>query len=130
MCAQIDDIVTDLKDCLVPDDMPSTGGHRPVRASGTRFVAHKVAALGRLIDHYGAYINHINTLIAYKSCGQSKAEWVYMLKVAKRLGCAFFTTFCTQEKVCAKHYIPSQENHTSFNWSYFKFIANSVGKLV
>ena len=47
---QLEEIVTELKNCLEPEDMPSKGGSRPLRASGTRFVAHKVAALGRLVD--------------------------------------------------------------------------------
>ena len=40
-----------------------TRGNRPVRACGTRFVAHKVAALGRLLDRYGGYVAHLTTLI-------------------------------------------------------------------
>ena len=59
--AQLDDRLTDLKACLEPDYMPSAGGHRSVCPRGTRFVAHNVPALGRLIDCHGAYINHLNT---------------------------------------------------------------------
>ena len=29
-------------------------------ACGTRFVAHKVAALGRIIERFGAYISHLS----------------------------------------------------------------------
>ena len=34
------------------------GGTRPLRAHGTRFVNHKIEALNRMIDRYGAYKNH------------------------------------------------------------------------
>ena len=34
------------------------GSTSPIRAHGTRFVAYKVAALTRLIDRYGVYLNH------------------------------------------------------------------------
>ena len=62
-CHKLEEIVTELKNCLEPDDMPSKGGSRPLQASGTRFVAHKVAALGRLVDRFGAYISHLTALV-------------------------------------------------------------------
>ena len=31
-------------------------------ACGTWFITHKVAALGRLIDRYGAYLAHLTTM--------------------------------------------------------------------
>ena len=61
-CAELADVVDELKQCLEESDMP-TRGNRPLRACGTRFVAHKVAALGRLIDRYGAYLAHLTSLI-------------------------------------------------------------------
>ena len=39
--------------------MPSKGGIHPLRAWATRFVEHKVAALERMIDRFGAYISHL-----------------------------------------------------------------------
>ena len=45
---------------LQVDDMPT---RRNKRACATQFVAHKVAALGRLIDQYGAYLAHLTALI-------------------------------------------------------------------
>ena len=47
-------IVAELKQCLEPGDLPAEGGNRPLRACGTRFVAHKVAALERIIERFGA----------------------------------------------------------------------------
>ena len=42
--------------------MPSKGGTRPLCACGTRFVVHKVAALERMIDRFGAYISHLTAM--------------------------------------------------------------------
>ena len=39
--------------------MPSSGGTRPLCL---RFIAHKVAALGRLIDRFGAYLAHLTAM--------------------------------------------------------------------
>ena len=38
------------------------GGNRPLRACGTRFVSHKVAALNFFVDRYGAYFSHLIAL--------------------------------------------------------------------
>ena len=51
-----------LKHCLEPENVPGEGGNRPLRACGTRFVAHKVAALERIIERFGTYINHLSCL--------------------------------------------------------------------
>ena len=34
----------------------------PLRAYGTRFVVHKVTALERMIDRFGAYISHLTAM--------------------------------------------------------------------
>ena len=41
----------ELQMCVEKDDRPQSRGNRPLRACGTRFVFHKVAALGRIIDN-------------------------------------------------------------------------------
>ena len=45
--------------------VPPKGGHKPLHAHETHFVDHKVhvAALDRLIDHFGAYLSHLTNLI-------------------------------------------------------------------
>ena len=58
-CRAMDEIVDSLQTCLSNEDMPTAGGNRPLRACGTRFVGHKVMALNRLVDRYGAYLTHI-----------------------------------------------------------------------
>ena len=62
-CKELEDVVQELKSCLEPADMPEAGGSRPLRACGTRFVSHKVSALGRLIDRFGAYLSHLASLV-------------------------------------------------------------------
>ena len=58
-CRALEDIVVELKACLEPSEISSKGGSRPLRACGTRFVAHKVAALERVIERFGAYLAHL-----------------------------------------------------------------------
>ena len=55
-------MIEELRVCLEPSEMPSQGGSQPLHACGTRFVAHKVAALGRLVDRFGAYLCHLAAL--------------------------------------------------------------------
>ena len=75
--------------------MPSTRGNRPLQASGTTFVAHKVAALSRIVDRFGAYMSHVQTLIEDPSTkGADKARltgYVRRWRSGKMLvACAFF----------------------------------------
>ena len=66
-----------------------------MRACGTQFVAHKVAALGRLIDRFGAYLSHLTALTedsTVKAVDKQKLNG-YILKWQNSkilLGCAFF----------------------------------------
>ena len=41
-CHELNEVVAELKQCLESGDLPAEGGNRPLRACGTRFVAHKV----------------------------------------------------------------------------------------
>ena len=91
----LDDIVSELKACLEPADMPSSGTNRPLRACGTRFVAHKVAALERLINRLGAYLSHLAILSedhAVRSTDRQKLKgYLLQWRKAKMLyGCALF----------------------------------------
>ena len=47
-------------------DFPK-GGDLPIRSQGTRWITHKRRALQRVIDRFGAYIGHLNTLSIDKS---------------------------------------------------------------
>ena len=53
-CHELNEVVAELKQCLEPGHLPAEGGNRPLRACGTRFVAHKVASLERIIERVGA----------------------------------------------------------------------------
>ena len=59
----LSDIVTDLKEVFEFKE----GGDMPVRSQGSRWITHKRKALQRLVDRYGAYINHLTALVADRS---------------------------------------------------------------
>ena len=61
-CRVLEEVVEDLKCCLDSSYFPSEGCTRPLRACGTRFISHKVVALERLLDQFGAYLNHLIAL--------------------------------------------------------------------
>ena len=61
-CHELEDVVAKLRVCLEPMQIPTTSGNRPLCACGTRFVAHKVAALERVVNRFGAYFNHLANL--------------------------------------------------------------------
>ena len=60
---ELQEIVVDLKEVF---DLPS-GGSIPLRSQGSRWKNHKRKALQRVIDRYGAYINHLSTLAEDRS---------------------------------------------------------------
>ena len=94
-CRQLEDIIFELKSCLEPSEMPIQGGSCPLRACGTRFVAHKVAALERVVDRFGAYLSHIVAMTedtSLKPADRQKLKG-YALKWQESkilLGCALF----------------------------------------
>ena len=61
-CQELEVVVEELKSCLNPVEMPKQEGIWPLPACGTRFIAHKVASLGRLIDRFGGYRSHLAAL--------------------------------------------------------------------
>ena len=87
----------ELRACLEPSEMPSQGGSRPLCACGARFVAHncKVAALGRLVDRFGAYLCRLAAMTedcSIRSTDRQKLKG-YLLKWRDSkflIGCAFF----------------------------------------
>jgi len=60
-CRELEGIVISLKQCLDDADMPDNG-NKPIRACGTRFINHRVAALNRFVDGFGAYLSHLCSL--------------------------------------------------------------------
>ena len=59
---ELETVVEELKLCTAPGEFLQHGGNKPLRACGTRFVTHKFAALGRLVDRLGAYLSHLTLL--------------------------------------------------------------------
>lgn len=72
-CRELEDVVQELSMCLDASEFTARGGTRPVRACGTRFIAHKVAALDRIIDKYGAYMSHLTSLIEHSTTSSNKS---------------------------------------------------------
>ena len=95
-CRELDDIVADLRQYLTFDDK----GVRPVRASGSRWVTHKINAMKHVLSKFGAYVSHLIALSqdpSVKSSDQVKLhgyckKWVDAKYV---LGCAFFVDLLT-----------------------------------
>ena len=75
-CRELTEMISDLQDCLVFDD----GGKKPVRASGTRWIAHELSAMKYIISKYGAYTNHLAVLSEDRSvngCDHCKFRGYY-----------------------------------------------------
>ena len=93
-CQELEEIICELRSLLDTSELPGRG-NRPLRACGTRFVCHKVRALERILDRFGAYLNHLVTLIedpSTKSIDKQKLKG-YVTKWRNcriLLGCAVF----------------------------------------
>ena len=61
-CKELEDLIAELSECLDISEFPTSGGSRPIRACGTRFITHNVAAMNRIIDRFRAYLSHITAL--------------------------------------------------------------------
>ena len=57
-CRELEEVISDLKGCITFDD----AGVKPIRASGSRWVSHKLSAMRRILSKYGAYTNHLIAL--------------------------------------------------------------------
>ena len=94
-CRELLDVVNELKECFEPSEMPRKGGTRSLRACGTWFVAHKTAAIARVIDRSGTYLSHLITLTedtTLKAVDRQKLKG-YVLRWQESkvlLACAFF----------------------------------------
>ena len=97
-CRELEEIASSLKECLERSEWFSGRGLRPVRTSGTRFVSHKVAALNRFTNRFGAYLCHMISLTedpAIKAVDKQKLKgYIKNGVTAKCLwDVHFFTTF-------------------------------------
>ena len=106
-CRELDEVVAKLKTCFESSVMPDEGGNRPLRAFGTRFVSHKVKALDKLIDRYGAYVNHLTALTEdskIKACDKQKLKgYIRRWRHSKTLlGCALFHDLLKPDGILCK----------------------------
>lgn len=106
-CRELEDIVMMLKVCLTTDEFSHKRGVRPIRASGTRFVTHKVTALNRVLERYGAYIAHLCSLAEDRNVKpvdrQKLKGYILHWREAKVLvGCAFFCDLLKPASVLSK----------------------------
>jgi hypothetical protein len=102
-CRQLEEVINDLKTCLILDD----NGVKPVRASGSRWVTHKLNAMRRVLSKYGAYTNHLTALSTdstVKSTDQAKLQGYCRKWVDAKylLGCAFYVDLLTPCAIFSK----------------------------
>ena len=90
----MEEIVISLKQCLDDGNMPDKG-NKPIRACGTRFIDHKVAAMNRFIDHFGAYVSHLCNLTEGNGVTQG-----YILKWQKASGMCIVCRFVKTSGHC------------------------------
>jgi hypothetical protein len=55
-CRELKEIINELQQCF------DGGGFKPVRASGSRWVTHKLSAMKRVLSKFGAYTSHLLAL--------------------------------------------------------------------
>ena len=103
-CRELDQIVEDLKGFLCFGD---DAGTRPVRASGSRWISHKLDAMRRVLSKYGAYTNHLAILSedsSVKATDRSKIRGYYRKWVDAKyiFGCAVFADLLAPCSVLSK----------------------------
>ena len=76
-CRELSEVVADLKEFLQFDDLHKTKGVRPVRATGTRWVSHKLNAMKRILSNYGAYTTHLIRRYICESSRPSKIKGLF-----------------------------------------------------
>lgn len=57
-CRELEDVVGELQKCVEFD----SGGVQPVRASGSRWITHKLSAMKQVISKFAVYTHHLTTL--------------------------------------------------------------------
>ena len=94
-CRELEEVIASLAKCLDVSEFSESGGKRPIRSCGTRFICHKVAALEWIIDKFGAYMSHLTTL--FEDPSTKPADRQKLKAYVKRwsdskvlLGCATF----------------------------------------
>ena len=72
-----------------------SAGVRPLKATGTRWIDHKIAAMGRVIEKFGLYTQHLQHTIDTAKKSQDRAtlqgKFTKLINAKFLLGCALFT---------------------------------------
>ena len=89
--------------------MPSVhdGGTKPIRASGSRWISHKLTALKCVLSKYGANIHHLAALSeesSVKSSDRAKLRGYHTKWIEGKylIGCAVFVDLLTPCSVFSK----------------------------
>ena len=93
-CRELEEVVADLRQCVEFND----AGVRPLRASGSRWMSHKLNAMKRVLSKFGAYTNHLIALSmdsSVKAVNRAKLQGYLRKWVDAKylLGCAFLLTY-------------------------------------
>ena len=105
-CRELEEIFISLKQCLDDGNMAHSG-NKPIRACGTRFIDHKVAAMNRFIDRFGAYLSHLCSLTEDNGVTPADKQKLkgYILKWQKGkmlLACALFADLLKPVAIVSK----------------------------
>ena len=77
-------------------------GVRPLKATGTRWTDHKIAAMGRVIEKFGLCTQHlqhsIDTAKKSQDCATLQAEFTKLINAKFLLRCALFTNVLAEAK--------------------------------
>ena len=99
----MEEVITYLHECVEFDD----AGVKPLRASGSRWIAHKLNAMKRVLSKFGAYTMHLTNLFedsSVKSVDRAKLQG-YLHKWLDAMyffGCAFFVNLLSPCAIFSK----------------------------
>ena len=90
-CCELEEVISGLQQCVVFDD----AGTKTIRASGSRWVLHKLDAMKCVLTKYGAYTSHLIALTTDVSvkdadCAKLRGYINKWIDAKYLLGCAFF----------------------------------------
>ena len=90
-------------------------GNKPIHACGTRLIDHKVAAMNRFIDCFGAYFSHLCSLTEDNSVTSADKQKLkgYILKWRKGkmlLACALFADLLKPVAILTKSFQCTEVN--------------------
>ena len=79
-----------------------SAGVRPLKATGTRWIYHRIAAIGRVIQKFGLYTQHLQHSIDTAKKSQDRArlqgKFTKLINAKSLLRCALFTDVLAEAK--------------------------------